>query len=318
MRIGILSSKVGRQLPLVGSERAPDDHVLRSSHSGMVWALDELDGYWTREELIASGIRPRQITNAIREGSLLRLRRDHYAPPPIDDVGRAIRLGGRLGCVSRLALLGVFVLDDARLHVHLDRAMSRIRSTTDRRRRLGPDDRPGLALHWQPLNEPGGSRGRVAVGDAVAQAVRCQPARAAIATLDSVLHLGLMTIEDLRDVFATLPPRYATLLRLTDGTAESGTETLTRLILRSLGLRFRAQVQIVGVGRVDFLVEGWLIIECDSRAFHEGWDKQRSDRRRDADAAARGFTTLRFLAEDLLWDPAFVTDAVRGLTRTHR
>jgi very-short-patch-repair endonuclease len=40
------------------------------------------------------------------------------------------------------------------------------------------------------------------------------------------------------------------------------------------------------VGRVDFLVEGWLIIECDSKAHHEGWDKQRRDRRRDLAAAA--------------------------------
>ena len=70
---------------------------------------------------------------------------------------------------------------------------------------------------------------------------------------------------------------------------------------------------ISGVGRVDFVVDGFLIIECDSRQFHEGWEKQRADRRRDLAAAARGYFTLRVLAEDLLHPPEAVEEAVRGL-----
>lgn len=38
------------------------------------------------------------------------------------------------------------------------------------------------------------------MADALAQAVRCQDARAAVATVDSVLHLGMLTWEEVRDV----------------------------------------------------------------------------------------------------------------------
>lgn len=156
------------------------------------------------------------------------------------------------------------------------------------------------------------------MADALAQAVRCQDARAAVATVDSVLHLGMLTWEEVRDVFSGLPVRYAVILRLVDASAESGTETFMRLVLRQLGLRYETQVEIPGVGRLDFLVEGWLIVECDSKAHHEGWAKQRRDRRRDLAAARLGLCTLRPLAEDLLCDRPSVLKAVRGLIAARR
>ncbi|WP_054680942.1 DUF559 domain-containing protein [Microbacterium sp. No. 7] len=69
---------------------------------------------------------------------------------------------------------------------------------------------------------------------------------------------------------------------------------------------------------MDFVVDGWLIVECDSKAHHEGWDRQREDRRRDLAAAALGYTTIRPLAEDLFHRPDIVLAAVRGLVAAHR
>ncbi|HWS50320.1 MAG TPA: DUF559 domain-containing protein, partial [Microbacterium sp.] len=68
----------------------------------------------------------------------------------------------------------------------------------------------------------------------------------------------------------------------------------------------------------DFVVNGWLIIECDSRAYHEGWEKQQRDRRRDVAAAALGYATLRPLADDIMFRPHLVRDAVRGLLAGRR
>ena len=72
---------------------------------------------------------------------------------------------------------------------------------------------------------------------------------------------------------------------------------LMRLILRSIGCVFDVQVVIAGVGRVDFVVNGWLIIECDSEEHHSSWADQKRDRRRDQAAAARGYATYRPIAE---------------------
>ncbi|MFE7197830.1 hypothetical protein [Microbacterium oxydans] len=151
------------------------------------------------------------------------------------------------------------------------------------------------------------------LADAVSQAVRCQTPRAAVATLDSVLHHGLMTRNEVTAVFDALPARFRPLLALSDPSAASGPETFMRLILRALGVAFETQVFIEGVGRVDFLVEGWLIIECDSREFHEGWAKQVDDRRRDMAAVVQGFVTIRPLAADILRADSTVRQTVAAV-----
>ncbi|MGN8553563.1 UNVERIFIED_CONTAM: endonuclease domain-containing protein [Microbacterium sp. SLM126] len=66
------------------------------------------------------------------------------------------------------------------------------------------------------------------------------------------------------------------------------------------------------MGRVDFVVEGRLIVECDSRAHHSDWNQQRTDYRRDLAAAQQGFVTLRLMAEDILYRPDEVFLALRG------
>jgi len=196
--------------------------------------------------------------------------------------------------------------------------MSRLRSPEDPRERLGAVHRAVVRCHWDRLLAHPPTLGLVDIADALAQAIRCQDASAAIATVDSVLHLGLMTYADVRDLFAWLPERYGVILRLSDSSAESGPETYMRLILRRLGLRYATQVNIPGVGRVDFVVEGWLIVECDSKAYHEGWSKQKQDRRRDLAAAALGYSTLRPLAEHLLFERETVVAAVRGMMARRR
>ncbi|HCJ49772.1 MAG TPA: hypothetical protein DHW40_10665 [Microbacterium sp.] len=236
---------------------------------------------------------------------------------PYAGVDRAVRIGGRLACVSVLASLGVFVFESSVLHVHVERSMSRLRAP-DGGGAPNVDRDRSTRLHWWPLRSDEHTLGVVALSDAVAQAVRCQPPRHAVATLDSILHRGLMSRNDVEDSIASLPKRYRFVRRLIDASAESGPETLMRLILRQLGLRYETQVPIDGVGRVDFLVEGWLIIECDSKAHHEGWTMQRRDRRRDLAAAQRGYVTLRPLAEDLFHAQGEVVAAVRGLIRTRR
>jgi very-short-patch-repair endonuclease len=248
---------------------------------------------FTRSDLLAGGMTGRQITDAVRAGILSRIRRDRYAVPQTDgEVIEAVRIGGRLSCLSLLIHMGVFVHRCDRLHVQVVRGTSRLREPASGRTRL----------HWTAVSDDRWLHAAGLIG-AVRESIRCQAPRAAVATLDSLLHHGVMTRGQLEEVFRALPPRYRALLALVDESAESGPETFLRLLLRTLGVPFDTQVVISGVGRVDFVVDGWLIVECDSREFHEGWEKHAHDRRRDLAAAALGFVTIRPLAVDIMERP---------------
>lgn len=254
----------------------------------------------TRAEILKTGVTPWQLRRAVSEGRLIRLRRDRYVAAPDARIDEAASLGGRVTCISLLAWFGVFVRVADVLHVHVHRNASRIRGRRSRK----------VRLHWHRLLEPPPFRHAVGIADATRCAVRCLEPRDAIATLDSVLHLGLMTLGEVREMFASLPGRYAALLPLLDGRAESGIESLVRLMLRQVGAEVSVQVQIATVGRVDLVVGGWLIVECDSRQFHEGWDRQREDRRRDLAAVRLGYVVIRLLAEDVLYAPEEVRAAL--------
>ncbi|WP_374315045.1 hypothetical protein [Microbacterium sp.] len=258
----------------------------------------------SRRELLHLGWTDRGLARAVAVTELLRPRGNCYLPLGTHaDLLAAAALGARLACVSELRRHGVFVLESETLHVHLHQNRGRGKSVTRRLRR-----------HWGRLHrEPHPAAVAVEFMDALREAVRCQPPRAAVATLDSALNLGLIDRDALGELFASLPRRYGVLRRLLDSRAESGPESLMRLILRSLGAAIEVQVKIVGVGRVDFVVDGWLIVECDSRAHHADWDAQRRDRRRDQEAAALGYATYRPIAEDIMWQPDVVRRALTGL-----
>lgn len=258
---------------------------------------------FTRADLRAAGYSGNGITAAVRSGQLIRLRRDRYVRPDVaDDVAEAVRIGGVLSCVSWLKTFGVFVLSCTQLHVHVQPGTSRLRPPKSR----------STNLHWNAAFG-GASLHAAGLQDAVREAITCQTPRAAVATLDSVLHHGLLTRTQLEKVFVTLPQRFSALLALVDATAASGPETFMRLILRGLGLRYETQVSVPGVGYVDFVVEGWLIIECDSKEWHEGWEKQVKDRRRDLAAAKLGYVTLRPLATDIMHDAAGVRASIAAV-----
>lgn len=269
--------------------------------------MEDLTAYrlFTFAQLRADGVTRATIRRGVREGALIRVRKGSYVRGdcPIEAL-EAARQGGQVDCVSMLRLLGVFVLDQHRPHIRISHGQTRVRERSI----------PGVVRHWRDTPTRADSTLADLVG-AIAQACRCQPPRAAVATLDSALHLGILDRDWLHAVFRMLPRRYRALEPLLDARSEAGTESLVRLLLRGHGILARVQVQIEGVGRVDLLVDGWLIIECDSRAFHEGWASQQRDRERDRAAAERGFTTLRLLATDCLWHPERVLAAVDGLRR---
>lgn len=254
------------------------------------------------------GIGKRDLRRMVDGGAILRVRQGRYVPADTDPaLVAAARLGARLGCISLLSALGVFVRDTATLHVHIDRGASR----------LPPRD-ARIVAHWREADADGEGALTVDVVSALVQAVLCQSPRAAVATLDSAWHHGLVDEGGIAEVFRRLPHRHRALRPLVDPRSEAGTETLMRLLLRTLGHDVQVQVEIAGVGRVDLLVDGWLIVECDSRGFHADWAARRRDLRRDLAAARLGYTTVRPLAEDILFAYDDLVSAMRDVLRHPR
>lgn len=262
----------------------------------------------SRGDLLGDGWRPRDITVAVRSGSLIRCRNGVYVTPDMaHDVRIAASLGARLDCITALRRREVFVLGREGVHVRFARKGRQLRRHARVRR------------HWgTPLRMPHPRSLCVEPLDALVHAARCSEPRAFVATVDSALRQGVVAVDDLDDLFRALPRRFRVLRRMCDGLPESGPESLLRWMLRKLGCRYELQVIIRGVGRVDFLVDGWLIVECDSAAHHSGWDERRRDLRRDQAAAALGYATYRPIAEDIMWNPDIVWTALGGLIRSRR
>lgn len=259
-------------------------------------------------DLRAAGYSRRQIAHELTSGSLVRARNDVYvgASDP-EAMKTAARAGGLVGCVSALELWDVFVQARHGVHAHV-RTNGTIR---------GPGD--GTVRHWGRLMRAVHPRALVVEPlDALRQAVICQSPHAAIASVDSALNRGIVRQDELDELFAAIPARRRGIRPHIDGRAEAGTETLVRLMVRALGGSVDLQVWIRGVGRVDMVVDGWLVIECDSRAYHSDWQTQLDDRRRDLALAALGYVRIRPAAEDILYRPEVVVAAIAGMLRVGR
>jgi len=261
---------------------------------------------YTSADLHALGMTKREIQRATASGALLHVRRGRYLVPDAPGaVVAAAREGGRVGCVTALIIAGVFVLKSNGIHLHFERSAS---------------PRPGRNQlhHWGRLaRQPHPRATIVHIVDALIQATNCQSPRAAVASLDSALHLGLIDEDDLDEIFVQVAPRRRFLRRYVDGRAESGPESIVRMIAIMLGFHVDIQVRVRGVGRVDLILDGWLVVECDSEEFHAGWFTQKKDRRRDLALAARGMATMRPIAEDVMYNPDAVAAALTGWRDAH-
>ena len=112
-----------------------------------------------------------------------------------------------------------------------------------------------------------------------------------------------------------MPSTVQWLVDLARSDADSGLESLLRLRLHLLGLRLDRQVDIAGVGRVDFVIAGRLILEADGDENHGADTLRHRDRARDAAASRLGYETLRFDYAQIVHDWPTVQAAIAGALR---
>lgn len=251
--------------------------------------------FFTTHDLLRAGETPDDLTRSVRSGALLRVRRGRYAMPDAPgELIRVVRIGGLATASTAAAHRGVFVPPDDRMHVALPHGAARLRDPDDRSHVLA--HRQGLCLHWSV-----GTRDRLAGGLPLVPVLRmlrdalyCLRPEFAIAMIDSALHERVIRPTDLDALREGLPMQLARLVSCVDGRCESGVESITRFLLQQAGLEVEVQVEIRGIGRVDLLVEGRLIVEVDGRAWHDDPLAFARDRRRGAAAAIGRYRTERF------------------------
>src|SRR5690606_33178484 len=138
--------------------------------------------------------------------------------------------------------------------------------------------------------------------DALVTVAFCRPEREALAAFDSALHQRLIGRAALRMLAAELPSSRQRIVEWADGRIESGIETFVVYLCRVMGLRIQIQPVVAGVGRGDVEIEGVLIVEADSREFHDAEVTAR-DRRRDGGYIRAGYTPLHFRYAQIVYEP---------------
>lgn len=278
-----------------------------------------LGGVATREQLLARGLTGFDLTRAVRLGALVRVRRAHYATPDATaDQRTAVRVGGRLGCLSAAASFGLWGGADIRVHVAVARNASRLRTNRSLSAPRTPLPleadaiRRPIVLHWCGSIETPLECWRVSLGDCLRQVVRCAGRELAGAVLDSALSTGQLDRASLCELFADAFTRERLLAGGATPRSESGTESRVARRLTALGISYRQQVRIPRVGRVDFLLPKRVIVEVDGYAYHSSPDRFEEDRRRDAVAASLGYLVLRFSYAQVMNDVGLVERTILG------
>jgi very-short-patch-repair endonuclease len=174
---------------------------------------------------------------------------------------------------------------------------------------LGPDD----VEPWRAVTS---------VRRTLLDCARVLPLPEAVTVLDSATHLGLITCRELQTVATaargTGSANLRRAVRHIDPEAGSALESVLRIMLLACGGDVRSQVWIAGVGRVDFVINGWLVIEGDGFAFHADRQSYRNDRRRATALLIAGYALLRFSWEDVRFRPAWVIEQVTAALRLGR
>jgi hypothetical protein len=295
--------------------------------------------------LRARGVTHAALHTAFAAGLVTRPRRGWVASTLADrDQLIAIAVGARIGCSSALRRLRVWSGVDDGLHLHVPRTASRLQPAPEnlavssagvwhpsvletkrrgRKIRLASDDPPHV--HWTLERSPRRAFDWiVSPQTALAQAMRCMDAEHASAAIDSALHEGVVTRRETDAILAALPNGGAGLVDRFTGRLESGVESLFVRRMSRAGFHIEPQVDLVGFGRYDGMIDGCVLFEVDGREFHSGSDEFFADRDRTLIAQSFGIPVVRPSARHVLeeWPMTFgavvrtVEDA--KLVRRHR
>ena len=273
-------------------------------------------GLAATHELYSDGQTHRSLAAAVNAGRIMRVRQGWYLLPDTHpELVAAARVGGALTCLPAARMHGLWTTPTPLLHVTVPNEACRLRNPLDKTVRLGTGGHL-VRVHWRkPVDKPG--RLILDLSSTLADVIRCESAEIAVATADSALFRGAISMHDWRRLVADAPSTRRSDLELVQPLCESGIESLTLFRLRPFGLPIRCQARIPGVGRVDFLVGSRLVIEVDGANYHTDPERFEADRRRDAILSRLGYRVLRFSYTQVLYrwhevEAAILASVFRG------
>ena len=213
------------------------------------------------------------------------------------DQVRAFVYNACISCVSAAQIYELPVLMEERpqkthLSVSYNRGMhpSKLRRFDD------------VCIHREQFVSDEERRTHVAsIGTVLERVLVCMPLKVSLPMLDAARNRGLYEVSTL-----TIPPTGSRLphlreaLSLSSDRARSILETIARLQLIDMGLTPQVGVWIEGVGEVDMIILGFIVIEVDGWAFHSSKEQRKKDLKRDRELLRRGYVVLRFTYDDVM------------------
>lgn len=266
--------------------------------------LRRVGGVAPVRKLRQRGVSRRAIDHAVTSATIMKVRRGVLALPGApSDFLAAVGHNGRLTCVSAARHFGLWCLDSTGpLHLNC------------------PDGASGPHVNHRFVSVPPHPHlPLVGLGDVLLHALRCLPSQSAVVMVESAVRRGDIALSFLRDhLDGDRNGRARTSLQQVTGCAESPIEVVARLLFRAAGFHVETQVYIDGVGRVDFLLDDFLVVEIDGAAFHSDRQALRRDHRRNNSTLLNGYLILRYGYEDVMFEQEAMLNEIRLALRQRR
>lgn len=270
-------------------------------------ALIRLGGVASLGELVGPTTRSR-VRTAVARGRILRVAHDRYGLVDLPSERRvAVAAGGVLSHLSAAVAWG-WKVKHLPLETHVT-VPARARRPTGK-----------VAVHWADLDEAEVQRDVTRPARTVVDCARTLPFDEALAVADSALRSGMVDRHELERAAARAPrngrSRAAEVVDLARGQAANPFESVLRaLALDVPGLRVVPQGEVEGVGFADLLDRRLKVVaEAESFEFHSGKEALRRDVQRYTAMTRRGFTVVRFLWEEVMFQPAYVREVLGDVT----
>lgn len=251
-------------------------------------------------DIYAAGFSRNAVARAVQSGRMLRIRRSWILLPECSSpaIIGALRVGGRLTCVSEAERRGLWVPAYDDIHVAVLPGAARINTE-------------GLRVHWSSGPAPVARReARDPLINVLDHVARCQRLVDALAIWESALNKRLIDGAVLQRV-RWRSSRARRLADVSSKLSDSGLETYFVELMRAIGVVVRQQVWIDG-HPVDALIGDRLVVQIDGFAHHSDAADRRRDIEADARLRLRGYTVLRFDYYQVLFQPEKVQEIIRA------